>query len=84
MSSGISPSSSRKSVPPLAASILPDHAAAPRTGEGPFGVTEQLRREQFARQTAAVDYNEWGRLRTAAIMDALGEHFLPDPRFAQQ
>jgi hypothetical protein len=63
---------------------LADHAAAPRAGEGSFGVPEQLGCEQFAGQTAAVDHDEWGRLRTAAVMDALGEDFLPDPRFAQQ
>ena len=82
-SSGRSPTSSRKSVPPSAISNRP-WRWADRPRERALLVAEQLALDQAGRQRGAVDADERALAPRAAFVDGVREQFLARARFAEQ
>ena len=80
-SGGMSPISSRNSVPPLACSKRP-WLRVGRAGEGAALVAEQLALDQLARDRRHVDGNERTGAALAVIVQRAGHQLLAGARFA--
>jgi len=79
-SAGMSPISSRKRVPPLAAQTA--HAARGSAGKGAPLVAEQLAFNELARDRGHVDRDEGPRAALAEIVQRPGDQLLPGTAFA--
>ncbi len=81
MSSGSSPTSSRKIVPPLRLAELAGMLVG-GAGEGALFVAEQDAFDEVVRDRAAVDRHERPRATVTGALYSAGDQFLADARFA--
>ena len=77
----ISPTSSRKIVPPFACSSQPGLVAV-RVGEAAAHVAEQLGRQQRIGNAGAIDRHQRRTAPAALLVDELGDDFLSDAALA--